>query len=95
MAIDNDSYVDAVLAEAAVNSAREGFKPDTELLNSALGVLFCLDSLVKEMGVLSEEEQESAEIGIGIILAHLDHAYPGITVTTEQIEKEMGINRES
>jgi len=79
----DDTYVDRVLAEAQVNSLMTEFKADPDILKEAVDVLFCMDEKLKNIGICSEEENDNIETAIGVIIAHLEKAYPEIKIRAE------------
>jgi len=81
--MEADTYVDRVLAEAQVNSLMAEFEVAPDLLKEAIDVLFYMDEKLKNIGVCSEEENDNIEVVIGIIIAHLERAYPEIKISAE------------
>jgi len=68
--------IDAILANAVCDSFHSNFEPDEEHILQALPIFAGMQRRLNGLGALTEEDDRNVRIAIGIIIGHLEHAYP-------------------
>jgi hypothetical protein len=68
--------IDAILHNAVHDSFHSDFKPNIDHILQALPILDGMRKHLEHLGAVDEEDCQNISIAMGIIIGHLEYAYP-------------------